>query len=84
MNKLEKKRLANKKYFQNNKEKIYIQRSKYCKEYNKEYHKKNKHKINKDIKNNNNKIYYNYSCSWGGDKRYNNNLLCINLDIFNN
>jgi len=28
------------------------------------------------------KQHYSYMCSWGGDKRYNNNLLNINIDLF--
>ena len=44
----------------------------------KEYTEKNRNKLN------NNKLkLYHYQNSWGGDKRRNNNLLMINLDIFN-
>jgi len=39
--------------------------------------------INKDDINRNRRRVNHYKTSWGGDKRYNNNLLTISLDIFN-
>ena len=44
----------------------------------KEYHHKNKERNNLISKN-----YYHYINTWGGDPRCNNNLLKINLNIFN-
>lgn len=77
---------VNKIFYQNNKDKI--------KEYQIEYNKNNKDKIkenakiyrqkNKDILKNKDKNRYIYLCSWGGDKRYNNNLLNIDVNIFTN
>ena len=51
---------------------------KYRKKYSKEYHEKNKDKTKEQKKQN----YY-YQTSWGGDKRYHNNLLEIDPDLFN-
>jgi len=46
-------------------------------EYQKQYRKKNRDKILKD------KVFYGrYTRSWGGDPRYSNNLLKIDLNIF--
>ena len=59
-----------KQYYNDNKEKI--------KEYNKQYNIDNKEKIR--IKK---KQYRNFINSWGGDPKFNNNLLKINLNIFN-
>jgi hypothetical protein len=38
---------------------------------------------NRDKKLENDKQYYHYQKSWGGDKRRDNNLLLIDIDIFN-
>jgi len=43
-----------------------------------EYRRKNKKEVNKTERQ-----QYHYQKSWGGDKRSNNNLLTISLDIFN-
>lgn len=61
--------------------------------YKKQYYLDNKDKIkqrtkqykldNKEIINQKDNQRYHYQCSWGGDKRYNNNLLCIDLNLFN-
>ena len=60
----------NKKYRDNNKEKI--------KEYHKEYKKNNKEKSNEYQRN-----LYHYKNSWGGNPRYNNNnLLQIDINLF--
>jgi len=48
------------------------------KEYDKIRYQENKNEMNKKR----NKLYH-YQSSWGGDKRSNNNLLCIDLNIFN-
>ncbi len=55
----------------------YIINKKTHDECNKQSYQTNKKKIL-----NERKRYYYYQCSWGGDKRYNNNLLNISLDIF--
>tara|TARA_R110000823_G_scaffold288524_1_gene406669 strand:- start:21 stop:512 length:492 start_codon:yes stop_codon:yes gene_type:complete len=47
-------------------------------EYNKQYHTDNRDKINENATQR-----YHYQNSWGGDKRSNNNLLEIDIDIFN-
>ena len=49
----------------------------YQKEYNKEYRQNNKEKIKEY-----HKEYDVYQKSWGGDSRYNNNLLKIDVNIF--
>jgi hypothetical protein len=54
----------------------------YSKEYNKQYRIDNKEKRKEYLKEYF-KQYTKYNNSWGGDPRYNNNLLKINLDIFN-
>ena len=59
----------NKEYYKNNKE--------YKKEYQKEYRQNNKEKIKEY-----HKEYDVYQKSWGGDSRYNNNLLKIDVNIF--
>jgi len=59
-----------KKYREENKEKIKEKRKDYFKEY---------HKKNKDTKNQERQ----YRCSFGGDERYYNNLLKIDIDLFN-
>ena len=41
------------------------------------YNQENRDKMNKQMNN-----YYHYNKTWGGDPRFNNNLLKINLDIF--
>ena len=46
-------------------------------EYDKKYHEKNKDKRREHAKN-----IYHYQCSWGGDKRFNNNLLLIDINLF--
>jgi hypothetical protein len=62
-------------------------RKEYKKKYDKEYHIKNKVNIlnrQKEYYNNNKnqkKEYYNFKNSWGGDKRSNNNLLEIDINI---
>jgi len=62
------------------------------KEYNKEYREKNKEEIkeynkkyleeHKEDKKEYDKKYRAYQYSWGGDKRYYNNLLDVNVDLF--
>jgi len=58
------------------------------KEYRKEYYKENKDKIIEYRKNNRDKLLkqmnnnYHYKNSWGGDPRFSNNLLKIDLNIF--
>lgn len=59
-----------KKYYENNKE------------YKKEYYEKNKDKIKQKKKKYQKQIYY-YQKTWGGEKRYHNNLLEIDPDLFN-
>ncbi len=49
----------------------------YCKEYNKKYKKENKEYC-KEYQ----KFYREYKNSWGGDPRYNNNLLSIDVELF--
>ena len=50
---------------------------------NKKDYDKIRYQENKDeIKEKTNKLYY-YQSSWGGDKRSNNNLLCIDINVFN-
>ena len=51
------------------------------KEYCKEYRKKNKEKVNKNNKERNLKNY-NFKKTWGGDPRYHNNLLNIDINLF--
>ena len=79
------KKQKKKEYKLKNKDKIDIYNQLYrdthkeeIKKLNKEYKEKNKTKINHYK----NKVYH-YQTSWGGEKRTNNNLLMINLDIFN-
>jgi len=52
-------------------------RKNYNRNYGKQYGEKNKERLKKQKKEK-----YNYLRSWGGDKRCNNNLLAISLDIF--
>ena len=65
-------------YYEKNKERLIRKSSEYqksdkAKKYSSEYHKKNyKYDTNE---------YY-YKISWGGDPRYNNNLLRIDINIF--
>jgi hypothetical protein len=73
-----------KKYYENNKD--------YILKYKHNFYEKNKDKIkeqqkiyhqqNRDKKLKYQLFYERYRRSWGGDPRYNNNLLKINLDIF--
>ena len=58
-----------KEYREENKEQLCLKKKEYGKK-NKEYIKEYKKKLNK------------YQSSWGGDKRSNNNLLCIDVDLF--
>jgi len=58
-----------KEYFKKNKDKY--------SEYKKEYNLKNK-----DIKKEYDKIYHQYRKSWGGNMKYNNNLLNIDITLF--
>jgi len=77
----------NKEYYKNNKEKYkeyykknkeyYKNNKEYKKEYQKEYRQNNKEKIKEY-----HKEYDVYQKSWGGDSRYNNNLLKIDVNIF--
>jgi hypothetical protein len=62
-----------KEYHENNKDKINQQK--------KEYYENNKDKI-RQRQNNFNFKQYHYLKTWGGDKRFNNNLLMIDIDIF--
>jgi len=66
---LKKWRKNNKKWKQNNKEKI--------KDYNKKYRQNNKEKINEHGKESRH-----YKNTWGGDNRSNNNLLKIDVNLF--
>ena len=59
-----------KEYYKKNRERLINQ--------NKEYVKRNRDKVNQYYKDR-----YKYICSWGGDKQWHNNLLKINLDVFN-
>jgi|DEB0MinimDraft_6_1074348.scaffolds.fasta_scaffold02117_8 hypothetical protein len=71
----ERQKIANKKHDlkrRNNPDRI-----KYNKEYSKKYNEENKEKKKLESKK-----YHKYKNSWGGDKRFNNNLLEISLDIF--
>jgi len=52
------------------------------KDYRKEYDRKRRMLKGEEL-NKSNRAYFHYKNSWGGDKRYNNNLLTISLDIFN-
>ncbi len=70
----------NKQYYQENKEyrKEHYQKNKeHMKEDMKQYYQKNKGIINQY-----NKQYYHYQNSWGGEKRTHNNLLKIDLSLF--
>ncbi len=67
-------RIKNKDYYKEYNTEYRIKNKDYYKEYRKEYNFKNKDKRkDRDI----------YKNSWGGDKRTNNNLLEININIFN-
>jgi len=54
------------------------------KEHNRRYREKHREKIkeNREKLNEYTRQLYHYQNSWGGDKRYNNNLLCIDVDLF--
>ena len=58
------------------------------KEHDKIYYKNNKDKIKQyhnSIKQRTkylDSLRYKYNCSWGGDKKHNNNLLCIDINLF--
>ena len=60
-------------YYQENRDK----KLEYSKQYMKKYRTENRDKLIKQQKNN-----YHYKNTWGGDPRYNNNLLKIDLNIF--
>lgn len=69
-------------YYQLHKDKLLKVNTKYQQgdksiKYRKEYYKKNKDTINIKLKDKRN-----YRISWGGDYRYNNNLLLIDVDLF--
>lgn len=59
------------------------------KKFNKQYYQLNKEHIkqyqeeNKECRTQCQKEYYHYKIGWGGDKRYYNNLLSIDINIFN-
>jgi hypothetical protein len=65
----EKRKEYHTKYRHTNKDKI--------KEKGRKYHLKNQEKRNQYTRQ-----YYQYQSSWGGDKRSNNNLLCIDVNLF--
>jgi len=52
------------------------------KQYQKQYHKQH-YKENKEYRKERMKQYDYYQKTWGGDKRWNNNLLCIDINLFN-
>lgn len=83
-----------KEYRQKNRDKINKRdRKVYMKEYNKEYYQENKDEIleyqkeyekkNRDKRNEYRRKRDQYIKTWGGNPRYNNNLLVIDLSIFN-
>ena len=78
------------KYWINNTDCVNISRSEYDrKKVNKKYREKNKDKIKKQrdenrlLFNENQKTKRHYINSWGGDPRYNNNFLNIDVNLFN-
>tara|TARA_R110000822_G_scaffold26250_1_gene79132 strand:- start:308 stop:802 length:495 start_codon:yes stop_codon:yes gene_type:complete len=80
----EKRKEKKKIWTENNKEKLTIQRKQnyqdkkeYYKQYKKQNYQDNKEKILEKRKQ-----LYHYQKSWGGDKRCDNNLLNINVDLF--
>ena len=70
-------RLNNKEYTKNYNEKYCLENKTKLNKHSREYHQKNKVEKNKRRGE-----LQRYCDSWGGNKRSNNNLLCIDLDIF--
>ena len=68
-----------------NHRRAFTDKKEYMKEYMKEYNQLNKDKIKEYNELNKDKIkeYHKFKNSWGGDKRYHNNLLLIDVSLFN-